>query len=222
MSASSKFELHKRTLLTYYSTHPSSLRIFTEVVKNRSTVVSLRVLDWFVTNYVTAASIPGETTEERIQRQHLYFIYTQNLSSYKKVWFDPFARELPGKGSHKILFDTVACTMTIFPEELSSSKAPTDDHDNDRCVATTIGQLNFFRCAIEYGMIQYVFTHHQRIQAHMLDGLSSRKRIKAEENKNVFQPLGQEEGMITRLPQLFANDPAVHVVVPSVSPSPPL
>ncbi len=80
-----KFQLLKDTLSDYYRRNPSSLRIFSEIVSNRSTVVSLRVLDWLVTNYVTARDIPDESEAKRTERLNLYFNYTRNLDSYTKV-----------------------------------------------------------------------------------------------------------------------------------------
>lgn len=202
---SSKFELHKRNMLNYYSNNPESLRIFIEIVKNRSTVVSLRLLDWFVTNYVND-TFPDDTPESKLQRQQLFFSYTQNLNSYKKVWFDPFARELPDKGSHKILFDTQNMTMECRIESEFET-------NSEHIIATTIGQLNFFRSAIEYGIINYVFEHREKIQAHMIAGLNTRKTQKA--NQKIYQPLVDEcypiKTNVTNVLDAFRNDPSVHV-----------
>lgn len=201
----SKFDLHRRTMLHYYSTHPDALRVFIEIVRNRSTVVSLRLLDWFVTNYVTAETIVGETPKEKSQRQNLYFVYSQNLNSYKKVWFDPFARELPEKGSYKLLFNTETFTM-----EVSSAEAPVEGP----IISTTTGQLNFFKCAIEYGIIQHVFEHHERIQRHMLDGLNHRKLAKAEARKNIYKPVETEGYSLEQnITDAFAHDPTVHITI---------
>ncbi len=203
----SKFELHKRTIQQYYRTHPDSLRIFVEVVKNRSTVVSLRLLDWFVTNYVSAPQFPDEKPVDRMARVQLHFVCTQNLEAYSKVWFDPFARELVDKGSLKVLFHTESSEIVV-----SSDEPPTDAY-----VSTTLGQLNFFRCAIDYGLIAYVFEHHARIQAHMLEGLSSRKKSRADTRRDVYVAHGSDDVVqprtLSQLPQAFAHDPRVHVVV---------
>ena len=231
----SKFELLKKTLLEYYRTHESALQIFVEIVKNRSTVVSLRLLDWFVTNYVKSTEIPDESIEERLNRQHLFFIYTQNLNSYKKVWFDPFARESPDKGSFKIYFNTDTCEfLSSLPVQLVSSESSdsnethssmdgasddidpdANDNDSDSIISTTIGQLNFFRCAIEYGMITYVFQHHERIQNHMLLGLSARKKSKADEQRNIYRPLEHVHNTnnVYKVTQTFSNDPTVHFAI---------
>lgn len=198
---SSKFDLHRRNLLNYYSTHPESLRIFVEIVKNRSTVVSLRLLDWFVTNYIN-----DTFPEDTLERQQLYFLYSQHLNSYKKVWFDPFARELPEKGSHKVYFDTVKMTMDVVCTE----------EENDSIISTTIGQLNFFRSAIEYGIISYVFEHREKIQTHMISGLMNRKKTKAELKKNIYKPIDEynpvkTNNVVHSVLEAFQNDPSVHI-----------
>ena len=190
--------MHKRTIEGYYRTHPDSLRIFVEVVKNRSTVVSLRLLDWFVTNFVNAPPFPDEKPSDRMKRVQLHFICSQNLDAYSKVWFDPFARELVDKGSFKVLFNTDTAEVVVSSDEPSS----------ENMVSTTIGQLNFFRCAIEHGIIAYVFEHHSRIQAHMLEGLSKRKKSKARLQQEVYMAHDGEYS----LHMAFSHDPRVHIV----------
>jgi hypothetical protein len=201
----SKFEMHRRTIEGYYRTHPDSLRIFVEIVKNRSTVVSLRLLDWFVTNFVNAPPFPDEKPSDRMKRIQLHFVCSQNLDAYSKVWFDPFARELVDKGSFKVLFDVGTSEITV------SSDEPTADNQ----VSTTIGQLNFFRCAIEHGIIAYVFEHHSRIQAHMLEGLSKRKKSRTRMHQEVYisHDCDDVPRNLSTLQLAFSHDPRVHIVV---------
>jgi hypothetical protein len=192
------------SLQQYFRTHPKSLRIFTEVVSNRSTIVSLRLLDWLVTNYVTAQYIPGETLEERTERTNLYFTYTRNLNSYTKVWFDPFARKSADKGSLKIRFHTQSCEFYV---ESGSNL-------DDNFVSTTAGQLNFFRVAIEEGFVNYAFEHHDRIQAHMVEGLASRKRTKREStSESFYKPCSEFQAEPLDALTAFAGDPSIRLTV---------
>jgi hypothetical protein len=209
-----KFQLLKDTLSDYYRRNPTSLRIFSEIVSNRSTVVSLRVLDWLVTNYVTAQSIPGETDVQRTERLNLFFNYTRNLDSYTKVWFDPFARKAPEKGSFKVWFHTETCMI-----EINDAPAP------EGFISTTLGQLNFFRVAIEEGIISFTFENHEALQTHMLEGLSQRKKSKANGRKDVYAPVDTDEATecatstTTYRPTpldprtAFGNDPTVRVSI---------
>ncbi len=204
--------MHKRTIEGYYRTHPDSLRIFVEIVKNRSTVVSLRLLDWFVTNYVNAPQFPDEKPTDRMKRIQLHFVCSQNLEAYSKVWFDPFARELVDKGSFKVLFDVGTSEIVV------SSDEPTSENQ----VSTTIGQMNFFRCAIEHGIIAYVFEHHSRIQAHMLEGLSKRKKSRSKMHQEVYISHDCDDDLPRNLSTLqlaFSHDPRVHIVINDAPPS---
>ncbi len=206
MNVSPKFDILMSSLQQYFRTHPKSLRIFTEVVSNRSTIVSLRLLDWLVTNYVTAQHIPGETLEERTERTNLYFCYTRNLNSYTKVWFDPFARKSADKGSLKIKFHTQSCEFLL--------DAAGGSGDDDEYVSTTAGQLNFFRVAIEEGFVNYAFEHHDRIQAHMVEGLASRKRTKREStSESFYKPCSEFQAEPIDPLTAFAEDPSIRLTV---------
>jgi hypothetical protein len=184
-----------------------------EIVKNRSTIVSLRLLDWFVLHYLSAHEITNESVQEKQKRQEMYFLYTNNLNAYKKVWFDPFARESPDKGSHKILFNTEDMTMSILVEKMDTIEEP-------HILSTTIGQLNFFKCAIENGFIEYVFCYHEKIQQHMIDNISSKRK---EKTSCIYTPSSDEsDGYIQKktkynllhsLPQTLAHDPTIHVSI---------
>lgn len=206
MNVSPKFDILMSSLQQYFRTHPKSLRIFTEVVSNRSTIVSLRLLDWLVTNYVTAQHIPGENIEERTERTNLYFSYTRNLNSYTKVWFDPFARKSADKGSVKIRFHTQTCEFGLDDGSNSTS--------SDEFVSTTAGQLNFFRVAIEEGFVNYAFEHHDRIQAHMVEGLAARKRTKRESSSESFyKPCSEFQAEPLNPLTAFAEDPSIRLTV---------
>lgn len=206
MNVSPKFDILMSSLQQYFRTHPKSLRIFTEVVSNRSTIVSLRLLDWLVTNYVTAQHIPGENVEERTERTNLYFSYTRNLNSYTKVWFDPFARKSADKGSLKIRFHTQSCEFHV-----ESGSSPSE---SDEFVSTTAGQLNFFRVAIEEGFVNYAFEHHDRIQAHMVEGLASRKRTKRESaSESFYKPCSEFQAEPLDALTAFAADPSIRLTV---------
>jgi hypothetical protein len=95
---------------------------------NGNSKISLRIVDWFVTNYAkkhyTVYNIMkmGETSETRIK---VYDDYKLMLKSYSKRRFDPFCR-----------WDRI-----MIPFNESSH------------VQTTICQLNFFNWAMENKII---------------------------------------------------------------------
>ena len=204
--------MHLHSLQDYYRRNPQSLRIFVEIVNNRSTVVSLRLLDWLVTNFVTARMIPNETPEQRNQRIDLFYTYSRNLDSYTKVWFDPFARKSTDKGSIKFLFHTETCEILEQTEFTPK-----------QFISTTVGQLNFFKIAIETGIIQYIFDNHSRIQTHMLEGLAERKRTRTRAKCEVYLGDTTSTTSTTKIAQqpfvpidpltVFSNDPTMRFVI---------
>lgn len=204
---SPKFYPLMSSLQHYFRSNPSSLRIFVEIVSNRSTVVSLRLLDWLVTNFVTAHAIPDESPEGRMKRKDLYYEYSNHLDTYTKVWFDPFARKSADKGSFKIQFDTHTCDFSIVDDSFESP--------SEQIIVTTAGQLNFFRVAIQSNFIQYAFDHHERIQAHMVNGLASRKRTKIQSTSETFyKPCSEFFQAVPLDPHsAFAHDPSIRVTV---------
>lgn len=58
------------------------------VLKNES--ISLRILDWFVTNYAKKRNISFKTDEGRVF--NVFLEYKAQLKSFSKRFFDPFCR----------------------------------------------------------------------------------------------------------------------------------
>ncbi len=114
-------------------------------IVNGKTKISLRIVDWFVTNfakkYYTVYSVPSKNnlTEEDAIRFKVYNEYKLKLKSYKKQRFDPFCRWE---------------RITIPYEE-------------NMYVETTIGQLNFFKWAIENLIIEYIEENYDIIEKDM-------------------------------------------------------
>ena len=121
--------------------------------KNR---VSLRLIDWFVTNYSRTHNI---VLNEGVARIDVYQNYRTQLKAYSKHQFDPFRRR------DRILFHYVD-----------------SDTGNLKNIETTVGQLNFFRWMIENRILEYVETHTERIEADMVAG-SEKRDIKKVTNK---------------------------------------
>jgi len=119
--------------------------------------ISLRILDWFVTNYAKKNSVVYKTTKGDIF--NVFLEYKSQLKGHSKKNFDPFCRR------ERIDF-------SYDPEDLNLT------------IETTVGQLNFFRWAIKNEVVTYVEDFLERIEADMANSVSSRKknRKKAEEN----------------------------------------
>ena len=122
-------------LLDYYA---DSSRLDTMLsIINGSSPVSLRIVDWFSTNYAKKHYTILPPKEGSLSRFKVYDDYKLRLKSYSKKRFDPFCRH----------------DRILIPYR-----------DGQR-VQTTIGQLNFFRWAIENGVIKYIEDNLADIEA---------------------------------------------------------
>ena len=108
------------SLTNYYSKNKKHLNIFKDIVENDSKL-SLRLIDWYVTNYCKEHNIAYVLTKNGKQEYfNVYMNYRSQLKAFKKVLFDPFRRR---------------SRITFY-------------YDKTNYINTTIGQLNFFRWAI--------------------------------------------------------------------------
>jgi hypothetical protein len=113
--------------------------------------MSLRIIDWFSTNYAkkfyTIYEIrkPGEDMPVRFK---VYDDYKLELKAYSKKRFDPFCRY----GHIKI------------------------PYVDGQLAETTIGQLNFFMWALENKVIDYIESHYDLIEKDMNKRNSTSRR----------------------------------------------
>lgn len=138
-----------------------NLSKFLSVVHGESTI-SLRIIDWFVTNYAkknyTIFEIAKSPTD--VVRFKVYNDYKLKLKAYSKRRFDPFCRweriEIP-------------CYIPTSTSDTTS--------DSNRRIETTIGQLNFFKWAIENNILDYIEENYKYIEVDMnLRNTTSRRR----------------------------------------------
>jgi hypothetical protein len=139
---------------TEQSMLPSLLKFFSDRVNfdilkefkmSKHSKFSVGLLNWFNVNYAKEYGV--EYTIETLGRQRSVYVwqsYNAALSGYKKEYFDPFAR---GKN----------CGKEIAIEH------------NGEIINTTIRQLNYFRWAINNGVIDYVRKHVDEIYDDMIN-----------------------------------------------------
>lgn len=89
MEITSREQWVLQRLDTFYMQHPDALKLLKDVLEGRSTI-SLRVLDWFITNYSKQHNTSYVTKDGR----HIivYLAYKSRLKAYSKTMFDPFCR----------------------------------------------------------------------------------------------------------------------------------
>jgi hypothetical protein len=114
------------------------------------TKISLRIIDWFTTNYAKKyyTNYVIEGNNNIAKRFKVYNEYKLKLDSYGKNRFDPFCR-----------WDRINIPYT-----------------NGKFIETTIGQLNFFKWALENQLIDYIYTHYADIEKDMNTRNSTSKR----------------------------------------------
>lgn len=129
-----KQELIIQSLQRFYSGR-TDLNEIVDLLKGTSDV-SLRLIDWFVTNYSKLHSTSYILNGSEFV---VYMNYKNQLKAYSKKLFDPFCRR-----------------------ERISFQIP-----GHEAFLTTVGKLNFFRWAIEKGILEYIKGHQQEIEKEM-------------------------------------------------------
>ena len=113
-----------------------NINVVMPILKGES-AISLRVIDWFVTNYSKKNNISyllngnnkiiTNISNQNFREFVVYIDYKLQLKGYQKKQFDPFCRR---------------SRINFF-------------YDTDKSFVTTVGQLNFFRWALVNGIIDY-------------------------------------------------------------------
>ena len=142
-------ELLMKNLLDFYQ-NPDNLKKMMYII-NGETKISLRIVDWFVTNYAkkyyTVYELPTVNNKEEKKRFKVYNDYKLKLKAYSKRRFDPFCRW----------------------ERISIP------YDEEKIMETTIGQLNFFKWAIENKIIDFIEENYEFIEKDMNNRNSTAK-----------------------------------------------
>ena len=149
-------ELILLSLEKFYN-NEKNIKIILDILKNNK--ISLRIIDWFVTNYSKKKNIeyclkkrsPKKNTKKKKKvskkeksRNNCNFIniflsYKNQLNAFSKKHFDPFCRR------NRIEF--------VF--------------SNGEKITTTVGQLNFFKWAIQNNVIDYISENFDEIEKDM-------------------------------------------------------
>ena len=146
----SKEEVLLESLHDFYKDKKHVEKILPIVTGNSE--ISLRVLDYFVTNYSKNNLI--NLGNKNNTKYNVYQDYKNKLKSYNKRFFDPFCRINKKNITNKIAFK----------------------YDDEKYIVTTIGQLNFFRWAIRNKIIDYVINDLENINNEM-NNYNCKKKI---------------------------------------------
>lgn len=162
----SKEELLKIKLIEFYK-DSLNLNILLPIILQK-TKISLRSLDWFVTNYCKKYNINYIVNENR-----LYFpfkSYKSQLKAYSKKFCDPFCRR------ERVIFDYENNIIINFDSTIKLG--------HKKYIITTIGQLNFFKFAIQNNIIDYAMENIEQIEQDMNSTLKIRENEKIEKTQS--------------------------------------
>ena len=120
---------------------------------NGKSLISLRIIDWFSTNYAKK-NYTVYQLQGTERRFKVYNDYKLKLKAYSKRRFDPFCRW----------------------ERINIP------YKDDSFIQTTIGQLNFFKWALENNVIDYIEQNFKSIELDMNARNSTSKNKKIEAN----------------------------------------
>jgi hypothetical protein len=135
-----------------------------------NTKLSLRIIDWFVTNYskknfivihnkkkqierFTAGRVSPKTKkklEEKFEEFNVHLNYKSQLKSFQKKQFDPFCRRQ---------------RLNFY-------------YSTEKFIVTTVGQLNFFKWAIENNILKYIRENLNEIEKDMNLNIKKNKSLK--------------------------------------------
>ena len=129
-------------LMEFYNKH-GNLEKMMKIINGESEI-SLRIVDWFVTNYAKKYYTVYELSQSMGEnhsntRFKVYNDYKLKLKAYSKKRFDPFCR-----------WDRISIP-----------------YNENQLMETTIGQLNFFKWAIENKIVDYIKNNYETIETDM-------------------------------------------------------
>ena len=157
-------DLLKDSLALFYKNSENLNRVVPIITEQ--TKISLRLLDWFVTNYSKKYKTLYLTKCGDPFIVHME--YKAQLKAYHKEKFDPFCRST-GKHNNQIQFK-------FYKKDLRSKERSV----KSEIMKTTVGQLNFFKWAIQNKVIDYVIDNFKNIESDMEEYNRNRKNRKDE------------------------------------------
>ena len=163
--------------LTEFFNKSDNVEIIKPIINGET--ISLRILDWFVTNYSKAHNTTilqkdisvstnengGKTTRISPKRFNVWTEYKSQLKLFSKEAFDPFCRISGNQRNPK--------RKQNKSRQLIQFYYGTGEEDY---LETTLGQLNFFRWVISNGILEYIKEHQNDIEDDMIE---THKRTKS-------------------------------------------
>jgi hypothetical protein len=148
------------SLIDYYS---KNINILTSIITQKN-ILSLRILDWLVTNYSKKNNVVYTINRKNNNINfNIYLDYKNQLKAYSKKYFDPFCRR------ERILINIHDLSWRILD---NNNKQKTNNNE----LITTVGQLNFFKWFIENNVLNYAIENIECIDKDMVETLNKSKK----------------------------------------------
>ena len=150
------------SLSSFYSNKHNINKILPIINPSSTTRVSLRLIDWFVTNYSKKNNtVIVKKSNGNVLHFNVYLSYRSQLKAYSKQLFDSFRRR---------------DRISFF-------------YDIEKSIETTIGQLNMFRWILQNDILEYIQNNIDDIESDMIktqkDNQNKRdEKVKAVQTEN--------------------------------------
>lgn len=171
----------------YDSISPEDMERFLDIISGKSKI-SLRIIDWFVTNYSkkknivyyinqdeetnTSSSKKGSNKKKRISPKARYQENAPDKVNNSTIQFFVYLRYRSQLTSyHKIKFDPFCRNDRII------------NWGSNKDITTTLAQLNFFKWAIENRVLDYIQGHLKEIELDMNTNIRPNKDKKKSSGK---------------------------------------
>lgn len=167
--AKSTSDLLMSSLSKFYSNKSNVLKV--KPIINGESEISLRLIDWFITNYSKKHStIITRKVNNNIVHLNVFLSYRSQLKSYSKSYFDPFRRK------DRVQFY----------------------YDKDNYLETTIGQLNMFRWILMNDILDFVKDHKDEIEGDMIATQKENQKKKLNKDNIKVKVIETENGFVTK------------------------
>ena len=195
--------------LTKFYCDEKNIIKFKNIIENKSKI-SLRLIDWFVTNYSKkkGTMYPIQHYQDKIDNKE-----DKNMLEKKDKGNN---NENNNDMDESILFSDYFCVFSNYKGQLKSYHKKNFDpfcrnirihfyYDNNNFIITTVGQLNFFKWAIENNILNYIEQNLKIIEEDM-NLIANIKNENSGKNKHSKKKLKKKDKNKTNKNNIINND----------------
>jgi hypothetical protein len=157
--------------------------------KSNQMKISLRLIDWFVTNYCKKNKIIIEKkSKSKREFINIYNSYKSNLRAFSKQLFDPFRRK-----------NEIFLNYSIKNKIKISFSFKQNTSSNNNYIKTTIGQINFFKWVIENNIYEYIRINKKIIENDMVFSQKENNNKKLDTNNLIIKTIKNKNGSVKKI-----------------------